>query len=165
MPHVEELQELALAVLPGGIVALGDLPPAGDSRLAGEELVACVAKLVGLVLGHGTRANHGEVAGQHVEELRDLVERRLAQEVAHTRDARVVVELLLAVPDLELLRSQILLGVVVGVRHHRAELEDPDGLAVLAHALLTEDGAAGRVGANHGAQDGSGDQADQAHDA
>ena len=115
MAYVEELEELAAAVGPGRVVAVGDLPPAGDAGFAGEELVAGIAELVGLLQRHGARANDREVTGQHVQELGELIERGVAQEPAYARDARVVVELLLALPGGKLLGGHVLLGVLVGV--------------------------------------------------
>ena len=78
MADIEELEELAAPIGPGRVVAVGYLPPAGDAGLAGEELVAGVAKLVGLLKRHGARANDGEVTGQNVQELGELVERGVA---------------------------------------------------------------------------------------
>lgn len=165
MAHVEELKKLTLTVLPSGVVALRHLPPAGDARPAGEELVASLAKLPGLCLGHGARANHGEVAGEHVQELRHLVEGGVAQEATDARHARVVVNLLLALPDLELLGVEVALGVVVRVGVHGAKLEDADGPAALPHALLAEDGAARGVEADGRADDGAGNQPHEARNA
>ena len=145
MAYVEELEHLAVAVLPRGGVALGHLPPAGDARLAGEELVAAVAELVGLLERHGPGADHGQVAREHVDELRKLVQARPAKEAPHARDARVVVELLLASPGLHLLGRHVALGVGVGVWHHAAQLPDVDPLAAAAYALLAEEGLARAV--------------------
>lgn len=151
MAHVEELEHLTIAVLPGRHVALGHLPPAGDARLAGEELVAAVAELVGLLERHGPGADHGQVAREHVDELRQLVQARPPQKAAHARDARVVVELLLAPPRLQLLGCHVALGVGVRVRHHAAELPDVDPLTAEPDALLTEEGLTGAVDADRGA--------------
>lgn len=164
MAHVEELQELALAVLPGGAVPGGDLPPARDAGLAGEELVAGVAELIGLGLGHGPGAYDGEVAQEHVQELGHLVEGGPPEHAPHAGDPGVVVELLLAPPGLELLGGHVALRVLVGVGHHGAELEDADPPPVQAHSLLTEDRAARGVRADHGAEDGPGDEPHEAGD-
>lgn len=162
MAHVEELEQLTAAVLPGRGVALGHLPPAGDARLAGEELVAAVAELVGLLERHGPGADHGQVAREHVDELRQLVQARPAQEAAHARDARVVVELLLSLPGLQLPGRHVALGVRVRVRHHAAQLPDVDPLAAAADALLAEEGPARAVDADRGAHRGHGDHQDGA---
>lgn len=162
MAHVEELEHLALAVLPRRRVALGHLPPAGDARLAGEELVAAVAELVGLLERHGPGPDHGQVAREHVDELRQLVQARPAQEAAHARDARVVVELLLAPPGLQLPGRHVPLGVRVRVRHHAAQLPDVDPLAAAPDALLAEEWLARAVDADRGAHRGHGDRQDGA---
>lgn len=162
MAHVEELEHLTIAVLPGRRVALGHLPPAGDARLAREELVAAVAELVGLLERHGPGADHGQVAREHVDELRQLVQARPAQEAAHARDARVVVELLLAPPGLQLLGRHVPLRVRVRVRHHAAQLPDVDALAAAADALLAEEGLARAVDADRGAHRDHGNRQDGA---
>ena len=53
------------------------------------------ATLIALVQGHfriqiGTRANNAHVALQHIQELRELIERRLAHKRADLRHARVI---------------------------------------------------------------------------
>lgn len=161
MAHVEELEHLALAVLPGRRVALGHLPPAGDAGLAGEELVARVPELVGLLEGHGPGPDHGQVTREHVDELRQLVQARPAQEAAHARDARVVVELLLAPPGLQLLGRHVPLRVRVRVGDHAAQLPDVDPPAAEAHALLAEEGSAGAVEDDRQAQERHGHRQDR----
>lgn len=162
MPHVEELDPLAVACLPGGVVSRRDLPPAGDARLHGEELVAGVAELEGLGLGHGPGPDHGEVPDEDVEELGQLVEGGAPQHAADARDAGVVVDLLLALPLGELLGRHVPLRVLVGVRHHGAELVDADRPAAQPHALLTEDRRARGVQPYGEAQKRPGHQAHQA---
>lgn len=158
MAHVEELQLLTLAVGPGGIVSGGDLPPARDSGLAGEELIAGVCQLPGLGLGHGARANHREVALEDVQELGELVQGGRAQDATHARDARIVIHLLLKLPLPELLLVEVALGVLVGVDVHGANLVDVEVSSALANALLEEDGRAGRLQARGqtGKRDGNG---------
>lgn len=163
MAHVEELEELALAVCPGGVVALGDLPPAGDAGPAGEELAAGVPELAGLGLRHRAGPDHGEVALEDVQELRHLVEGGAPKEPPHARDARVAVHLLLALPLGHLGLVQVALGVLVGVGVHGAELEDADSPPVQPHALLAEYRAARRVQPDRGAHDRAGHEAHQAH--
>lgn len=91
MTHVEEFDELARAVGPGGVISADDLPPAGDARLAAQELVSRIAKLVGFLERHGPGANHGKVARQHVDKLRQLIKRGVAEEVPNLRNARIVI--------------------------------------------------------------------------
>lgn len=59
VPHVEELEHLAVAVLPGGVVPVRDLPPAGDAGLAGEELPLAVPELEQFLVRNGAGPNHG----------------------------------------------------------------------------------------------------------
>lgn len=89
--HVEELDELTRAVGPGGVISADDLPPAGDARFAAQELVPCIAKLVGFLERNGPGTNHGKVTRQHVDELRQLIKRGVAKEVPNLRNARVVI--------------------------------------------------------------------------
>ena len=165
VPHVEELEELALAVGPGGVVSLGDLPPAGDAGPAGEELAAGVSELVGLRERHGPGPDHGEVAQKHVQELRHLVEGGLSQQATQARDARVTVDLLLSLPLGHLGLVEVALGALVGVGVHGPELEDADRLPVKPHALLAEDRSSWGVQADGGADEGDGDGAHHARDA
>lgn len=91
MTHVEELDELARAVGPGGVISADDLPPTGDARFAAQELVSRIAKLVGFLERHGPGANHGKVACQHVDELRQLIKRGVAKEMPNLCNTRVVI--------------------------------------------------------------------------
>ena len=74
--------------------AAGDLPETGDARL-GFEHAAAVPGLVllDLVRQRRPRADERHVAAQHVPELRQLVEARLAQNASDRRDARIVGQL------------------------------------------------------------------------
>lgn len=46
MPHVEQLEHLPITVFPRCVVALGHLPPSGNTGLHRQKLVASVTKLV-----------------------------------------------------------------------------------------------------------------------
>lgn len=157
MAHVEQLEHLAVAVGPGGAVALRDLPPAGDAGLDGQELVAGVPELVGLLERHGPGADHGQLSCEDVQELGQLVQTRGAQESPHARDARVAVDLLLALPLGHLPGGEVLLRVGVSIHVHAAELPDADGLAALPYPLLAEEGAARRVDRDRRAEGRHGD--------
>ncbi len=74
------------------------------------------------------RADQRQLADQHVEELRQLVDRGLADEAADAGDARI------ALGDGDLRRR-----VASDDGVHRAELEDVDDLVVEAVALLPEE--------------------------
>lgn len=155
MPHVEELEHLAFAVLPGGVVPVRDLPPAGDAGLAGEELPLAVPELEQLLVRYGAGPDDRKIAREHIQELRELVDGVLPKEAPDAGHARVVIELLLALPGLQLLVRHVALGVLVGVRDHGPELPDAYVLASLAHALLAEEGAARGVQGYGGAEQGA----------
>lgn len=155
MPHVEELEHLAFAVLPGGVVPVRDLPPAGDAGLAGEELPLAVPELEQLLVRYGAGPDDRKIAREHIQELRELVDGVLPKEAPDAGHARVVIELLLALPGLQLLVRHVALGVLVGVRDHGPELPDAYVLASLAHALLAEEGAARGVQGYGGAEEGA----------
>lgn len=138
-------------------------PPA---REAGLHLVVQrpAAVLLQLSRDEGARADDGHVAGHDVEELGQLVERRLAQDAAHGGDAGVVVQLLAPVPFLAPLRIlEQLRQHLVGVPHHGAQFPKLEGLAPQADARLpVEDRmvvAGGEVGDLYDGGDGQGDRA------
>ena len=161
--HVPQLQLLPAPVLPGGVVAVGHLPPAGDAGPHREHLVTVVPELVGLVERHGPRADHAHVSRQDVYELRDLVQARLADESAELGHARVAVDLLFAPPLGHLGLVEVPLGMLVRVRVHRAELVDADLAPVLADAPLAEHRPAGALEGDRRAERDSGDQKDGQH--
>ena len=77
---------------------------------------------------HGrARADEAHVARQHVDEVRQLVEREPPQQRARARDARVA--LVDRQPGSHLLRAA----------HHRAQLQQVELAAALAHAALAVD--------------------------
>ncbi|MCY1310405.1 hypothetical protein D9M70_605880 [compost metagenome] len=84
--------------------------------------------------GVRTRPNERQFAFQHVENLRQFIDRRLADEAADRRDARVA------------LGHGVACRRVAHMRIHRAELVDLDRLVVEAVPLLLEDDRAGRGG-------------------
>src|SRR5262249_48367214 len=68
-------------------------PQAGDSRTAaviGSDLVRVTFDLAGY---DGTRADETHVASQHIDELRQLIHARAAQEQAEPSDSRIGGEL------------------------------------------------------------------------
>ena len=88
-------------------------------------------------------AHDAHIRAQYIDELGQLVERQLAQPLAHAGDTRVL-------GDLEyragLLVELFELGEpVLGVHAHAAELQHPEGSAVLAHSLLAEEHGAFRI--------------------
>ena len=70
------------------------------------------------------RADEAHVAAEHVPELRQLVEARAPQEAADARHPRVVASL--NIGSLEARRTDELGEPLLGVGHHRPELEHPE---------------------------------------
>ena len=117
-------------------VAALDLPQPGDP---GPDLEAMrVPELVARGLERRrSRADERHVAAQDVEQLRELVEARRAQEPSHPRDPRVV-------RDLEVRRRQHAevceLGLeLLRVGEHRPELQHPEATAVAPGAGLGDE--------------------------
>ena len=110
-----------------------DLGPAGDAGLdevAHHVLVDEVGVLVGVLQHVGARTHDGHVAPEDVDELGQLVDAGLADELAHTRLARVV--------------ERGLQAVAVRIDPHGAELVAPEVVAVEPRAPLPEEDGAGR---------------------
>lgn len=157
--HVVELDFLALSALESRCVTVGRLPEAGDSGPHAQELIPLLIGevLLELLSCDRARPDHGQVALEHVEELRHLVDGARADESAHLGDARIVIDLPLDLPLAQLLRSQVLLDVA-GIGDHAAELKHADHPASPAHALLRVDRATGRLRADRGADAGHGNR-------
>lgn len=150
-----ELDLLAHAALEGRGVAVGGLPQARDARGDAQQFLLLLVGevLFELVARDGARTDYGQVALEHVEELRHFVDGALSNELAHLGDARVVVDLALHLPLAQLLGTQVLLHIT-GIRDHTAELKHADHPASPAHALLRVDRAARRLHADRGADTG-----------
>ena len=125
--HIVQLVlELFLGVLDGITVGVVDLGPAGDAGfyiephgIKGDDFLELVDKIAPL----GPGAHEAHVVLEHVEELRQLVDARLADDPAHARNAGVV------------------FGGPFGdarfrVLAHGAELDQLELPAVLAHPAL-----------------------------
>src|SRR3954447_24659299 len=80
-------------VVPGEVRAAADLPEPGETRLDEEAAVHVVAVLLDLGLQRGAGADQRHVPPQHVDQLRQLVERVAAQQASDARDAGVVLAL------------------------------------------------------------------------
>lgn len=135
-----ELDLLPHAALEGRGVAVGGLPQARNARGDTQQLLLLLVSevLIELVTRDGAWADYGQVALQHIEELRHFVDGALADELANLGDARVVVDLALDLPLVQLLGAQVLLNIT-GIRDHAAELKHADHPASPAHALLRVD--------------------------
>ena len=104
-----------------------DLRPAAQPRAGVEAEALAVGVGVDLDLDRRPRADQRHLAAQHVDEVRQLVDRGAAQERADARDPRV------ALVDRHA-RAQVL-----GAGDHRAQLVDLEGVALQADAALAVD--------------------------
>lgn len=154
-----ELDLLAQTALEGRGVAVGGLPQARDARGDAQQLRLLLVGevLFELVARDGAWADYGQVALQHVEELRHLVNGALSDELAHLCDAWVVVDLALDLPLVQLLGAQLLLNITC-IRDHAAKLKHANHPASPAHALLRVDRAARGLHADRGADTGHGNR-------
>src|SRR5258705_12295982 len=128
---VEVILQLLECALDRRSVLVLYLGPAGDARLDGESFH--VVRNLLLQRDHelrplGARSDEAHVTHQHVEELRQLVQPRAAEQMADSREPRV----LLDAPY----RTPLLLGVLT----HGAELVDYEEATALSEASLAVDG-------------------------
>ena len=123
------------------VVAARHLPQAGHPGLHGESLVVRVLVVLELVLERRPRPDERHVPEEHVHELRQLVQARLAQEPADRGDARIGGQLLQALV-VGLARGQLrdVLHVHVrrGVELHRPEFQHPELAQPAPQANLAE---------------------------
>src|SRR5690348_3324489 len=118
-------------VRPGEGGSAVDLRPARDARPHVEAAPLPLVVLLDLVAERRPRADHAHLAADDVPELRQLVERELAQEAAGARDPRV------AVVHREAGAHRL------GADDHRPQLEQLEVGAVRAHpGLAVENGPA-----------------------
>ena len=115
------------ALVPGQRRAPVDLRPAGDAGAHGEPAALALGVLVDLDLHRRPRAHERHLAGEHVDQVRQLVDRVAAQPGADAGDARVA-----GVDDQP--RAHAL-----GVGDHRAQLVELERLAVEPDAALAVD--------------------------
>src|SRR3954451_20600571 len=109
---------------PGQSRSSVDVRPPGHARLPVEPPPLVLRVLLDLVAKRRPWPDHAHVAAEDVPELRQLVERELAQDAADARDPRV------ARVDRE---ARTLL---LGVDDHRAELQQLEVRAILADPRL-----------------------------
>ena len=100
------------------------LRPACEPRPDVEPVALVLVVLLDLVAQRRTRADDAHVATQDVPELRELVDRGPPEDAADPRDPAVALVHRVAGAD------------ALGADDHRAELEDLEVVAVLAHARL-----------------------------
>ena len=108
-----------------------DLRPAGEPGPDVETVALVLVVLLDLIAKCRARADHAHVPAQDVPELRQLVDRRAAEDAADARDAPVALVDGIAGTD------------ALGADDHRAELQHVEVDAVLADAgLPVQHGAA-----------------------
>src|SRR4029079_17581489 len=108
------------------------LGPAGEPRAEVETVALVLVVLLDLVAERGPRADHAHVSAQDVPQLRELVDRRAAEDAADARDPPVA-------PVDRISRTHALRA-----HDHRPELEDVEVDAVPTDARLpVENGSTG----------------------
>ena len=88
-------------------------------------------------------SNDAHIALQDVPQLGQLIEAGLADKLAHTGNARVVLDLEHGTIHLVLIQQIVQFCLCIGA--HGAELIELEGLAVAADALLAENRARRRI--------------------
>src|SRR5262245_38558366 len=91
-PVVDVVEVEPDGVVPGQLRTPGDLPEPGHAG-ADEQPAADVAEEVAVVGGQRARPDQRHLALEDVDQLRQLVERGLAQEAADRGDPRVILDL------------------------------------------------------------------------
>lgn len=142
LAHVRQIERADLFERPD-VAAAAHLPQAGQAGQHVELLV-----VVGRERGHlrgkrGARPDQGHLAAHHVEQLRQLVQARLAEPLAEAGRARVVRHLEERAVHLVVRLELGQLGF--GIHVHGAELVHPELLAVQADAALLEEHRPRRV--------------------
>lgn len=156
--HVKQLEGLTLAVLVLRVVARHGLPPAGNTRRHRQKFHDRVIVGHELVGFDGAWADNAHLALEHVPELGNLVKRRPAQKLANLGDTRIIVNLVLGLPLLDLLGCEMLLDLI-RPHHHRAQLVDVDGRTIAPDTALLVDGLTWLVEPNEPAHEERGNRA------
>lgn len=126
-----------------GVAIPARLPVAGDALLHGEALTLTGCVLRDLLGKRRARPHDRDIPHEHVHELRELVDRGLAQEPTNARDARVVRHL--EDRSVLLVSPGQLRKAALGVGAHAAELVHAELPAIAPDARLREDDRALRV--------------------
>mgnify|MGYP006955619280 CR=1 FL=1 len=130
-------------LLKGEIVAVwGDLPVAAQAGGHIQTLPFIVAVLFHLTGKCRAGANDAHITLQDIPQLGQLVDAGLADKLAHTGNAGVVLDLEHRAIHLVLVQQIVQFCLCIGA--HGAELIELEGLAVAANALLAENRRSGR---------------------
>ena len=105
-------------------MAVRHLPRSGDPGAHGEIGFALIKRA--LVGHHRARANKAHVAFDHIEQLRQFVERGLAQQASNAGDTRIDHQFLMRIPFGARLGVglEVFFQLHIGVAHHGAEFVD-----------------------------------------
>ena len=125
------------------IAVRGNLPIATQAGCHIQTLLFVVAVLFHLAGKCRTGSNDAHITLQDIPQLRQLINAGLADKLAHTGNAGVVLDLEHGTIHLVLIQQIVQFCLCVGA--HGAELIELEGLAVAANALLTEYRARRRV--------------------
>ena len=149
--------------------AAADLPQAGDARLRRQTRAVVEFVFLPLVHRRGTGAYQAHLALQDVEELRELIQARGADELP---DTGLLLPVLDPVPDDPRIPVQLehhpaavlpqLLFALLRVQVHGPQLIDLELFPVLAHPRLFKEDRAGALLFDLRADDGHDDQGQQA---
>ena len=132
-PVVDVVEVEALVVLERGVAAAVHLPHASDAGPDAQAVAQLLVPLEHLSGQRGAGADHAHLVAEHVDQLGQLVERRLAEEAADACDAGVVLHLEEGAVGLVEVGDGVELGL--GVDDHRAHLEHLEATSVAANAL------------------------------
>lgn len=98
MTNVEKLEHLPISICPCSIIPLRNLPPTSYARLNRKKLIACITKLISFLTRHRSGTYYRKIPREHINKLRQLIQRCLTKKVANTRYTRIFIDLLLALP-------------------------------------------------------------------
>lgn len=132
-----------MPALVGRIVARVCLPIAGHARLDGQQHIRRIRIiLLDFRFQQRPRSDEAHFARKNIEQLRQLVQTRFAQEIAYRRDARIIVDFELRMILALLLLAQ-LVNHLISIAVHAPEFPHFERLAILADTHLPVDDSAG----------------------
>ena len=124
-----------------GVISAHDLPQPRDAGFRGDVRAQISAIAQHFFSNYGPGSDEAHLAAEDIPELRKLVQTRLAQKPSESRDAGVVLELVVAQPfgfRIGVAFEQVT-QKLLGVRDHGAELQAVERLPVSADALMAEE--------------------------
>jgi hypothetical protein len=129
----------------GRRAASADLPKTGYSRTARNVGAGRARISYKFILSDRAWSNDAHVPSEDVEELRQLIQARFAEDGAYRRDARIVAQLAGCGPfgSSGRIRFEEVLQTLRRVGHHRAKFQAAKRLAVEAHAPMTKQRGSG----------------------